>query len=138
MFAFITVMFSQVKVIVVIVALIGGTTMAVVVDNVVSPRAQGSQHSGSDDEDEHGSPREELLAEFAEECGPDAVLTEAELAALDAMTEDQLEAFFEPLIEACEEANEVPDPNLPPCRDEDEDDDEDDDGEDESESGGDT
>jgi len=101
MFAFITVMFSQVKVIVVAVVLIGGT-MAVVVDNVVSPRAQGSQHSESDDGDEHGSPREELLAEFAEECGADAVLPD-----LTGLTDDQVEDLVGPLIDACEDANEI-------------------------------
>lgn len=102
MFTFIAVFFSQAKVIVVAIALISGTTMAVVADNVVVPRAQDAVEHESDDRDEHGSPREQLLAEFAEECGPDAVLPD-----LTGLTDDQVEDLVGPMIDACEDANEI-------------------------------
>ncbi|MEP7082654.1 MAG: hypothetical protein ABI841_06720, partial [Chloroflexota bacterium] len=99
MFGFVAILFSQFKILVVAAALVGGATVAVVVDQVVTPGAQATQELGDDDRVAHGTDREELLAEFAEECGPDAVAPD-----LTGLTEDEAEALIEPLIEACEEA----------------------------------
>lgn len=92
MFTVVTMLFSQFKVIIVGLALVGGTTVAVVVDQVATPGGQGSELA-------------EFLAEHAEECGPITALTEAELAGLAALTPAQAQAFFESRIATCEREN---------------------------------
>lgn len=103
MFAWVSVLFSQLKLIIVGVALVGGTTVAVVVDQfVTTPTEPRSAEFAESHEVISNSDGDELLAEFAEECGPDAAPPD-----LTGLTEAQAEALVEPLIAACEEANEA-------------------------------